>query len=184
MSTSDVISSRHVVVANLRRFPLSAVLWGGLVAGILDGLDAVLYFGITRGATAAGIFRYIAGGLIGLASARNGGAGVVVLGVALHFLIATGAAATYCAVSLFFTPLVRRPLIWGPLFGVAIYVFMDFVVLPLSMLPQQGHWDTTAVFVNEMLIHMFGVGLPIALCAARWSGTHTTESGRRIGIGC
>ena len=165
MGTETLVSSTLI---SARRFPIKGMLWGGLVAGILDGLDAILYFGITKGATANGIFRYIAGGLIGLECARRGGWDIVVLGIALHFLIATGAAATYCTAGLFLPCLTRRPLVWGPLFRVAVYVFMDFVVLPLSMLPQQGHGGSAAVFVNEILIHMFGVGLPIAVCAARW----------------
>jgi hypothetical protein len=143
------------------------MLWGGLLAGFLDGLDAVVYFGITAGAKPAGIFRYIAGGLIGLQAARGGGWDIVALGVALHFLIAMGAAASYCAASLWLPALIRRPFLWGPIFGVAVYLFMDFVVLPLSLLPHQEHWSSTAVFVNEMIIHAMGVGLPIAWFAAR-----------------
>lgn len=30
-------------------FPLKGILWGGFLAGVLCGLDAMLYFGITRG---------------------------------------------------------------------------------------------------------------------------------------
>jgi hypothetical protein len=62
--------------------------------------------------------------------------------------------------------LVRQPFFWGSIFGVVVYVFMDFVVLPLSLLPQQGHWSSTAVFVNEIVIHVLGVGLPIAWLAS------------------
>src|SRR5262249_22761661 len=139
----------------------------GLLAGLLDGLDAVCYFGLTIGATPAGIFRYIAGGLIGLQNARGGGWEIVVLGIALHFLIAMGAAASYCAASLWLPALIRRPFLWGPVFGIAVYLFMDFIVVPLSLLPPQGHWSSAAVFINEILIHMMGVGVPIAWFASR-----------------
>jgi hypothetical protein len=161
------VASRSPRIARSRNFPLKGMLWGGLLAGLLDGVDAVVYFGIAAGAKPAGIFRYIAGGLIGLQAARSGGWDIVALGVLLHFLIAMGAAATFCAASIWIPALVRRPLVWGPIFGIAVYVFMDFIVVPLSLLPQQGHWSSTAVFVNEMIIHAIGVGLPIAWFASR-----------------
>jgi hypothetical protein len=166
---TNSIDSFDQPIAPLREFPLKGILWGGLVAGLLDGLDAVIYFGIASGATPDRIFRYIAGGLIGLESARAAGWGVVALGIALHFSIATGAAAAYGMASLWMPQIVRRPFLWGPIFGIAVYVFMDFLVLPLSKLPHQGHWSSTSVFVNEMFIHMLGVGLPIAWFASRHS---------------
>jgi hypothetical protein len=167
LGTVDVASG-NPILSQPRAFPFKAMLWGGLVAGILDGLDAIVYFGITSGAKPAGIFRYIAGAVIGLAAARGGGWDVVALGVALHFLIALGAAAAYCVASLWMSALVRQPFFWGSIFGVVVYVFMDFVVLPLSLLPQQGHWSSTAVFVNEIVIHVMGVGLPIAWLASHF----------------
>src|SRR5262249_61809773 len=114
------------------------MLEGGLVAGILDGLDAVIYFGLASGAKPAGIFRYIAGGLLGLETARHGGWATAVLGLCLHFVIAFGAAATYSLAGFFLSSLLRRPFLWGPLFGIAVYLFMDFVVIPLSMLRPSG----------------------------------------------
>ena len=148
-------------------FSLKGVLFGGTVAGVLDGLDAIIYFGLRAGANPAGIFKYIAGGLIGLEAARAGGWGVVVLGVALHFLIAIGAAATYSVASRLLPWLLGRVFIWGPVFGIAVYFFMNFVVLPLSLLPQRGHWPTSEVLMNQILIHMFGIGLPIAWFVSR-----------------
>jgi len=161
------VAAKTPIISRTWGFPTKAMLAGGLLAGILDGLDAVVYFGATRGASPDRVFRYVAGGLVGLETARHGGWGVVLLGIALHFLIALGAAAIYCTVTLYVPPLLRRPFLWGPLFGIAVYLFMDFVVVPLSQLPPQGHWSSTAVFINEILIHMFGVGLPIVWFAAR-----------------
>jgi hypothetical protein len=161
------VTPRNPSLSARPSFPVKAMLCGGLLAGFLDGLDAVVYFGIAAGVKPAGIFRYIAGGLLGLQAARAGGWDIVVLGVLLHFLIAMGAAASYCAASLWLPDLVRRPFLWGPIFGVAVYGFMDFVVVPLSLLPRQAHWSSTSVFANEILIHALGVGLPIAWFAAR-----------------
>src|SRR5262249_52796029 len=97
LSTVAAVSGSRLA----QSFPVKGMLYGGAVAGILDGLDAVLYFGIASGAKPAGIFRYIAGGLVGLEAARAGGWATALLGVGLHFLIAFGAAATYCLASTF-----------------------------------------------------------------------------------
>src|SRR5262245_46040877 len=168
MATVRVIAKASIV-SRLRGFPIKAMLFGCFLAGIPDGLDAVAYVGATRGASPDRIFRYIAGGLVGLETARHGGGSVVLLGIALHFLIALGAAATYCAATLYFPGLLRHPFVWGPVFGLAVYLFMDFLVVPLSLLPTQGHWSSTATFINEILIHVFGVGLPIVWFASRAS---------------
>jgi hypothetical protein len=70
----------------------SAILWGGLVAGILDISDAIVTWGM-RGVPAGRILQSVASGLLGRAS-YEGGWATVALGTFLHFFIATGAAAT------------------------------------------------------------------------------------------
>ncbi|MGH9373027.1 MAG: hypothetical protein ACRD15_16010, partial [Vicinamibacterales bacterium] len=63
-----------------------ALLYGTLAVGILDGLDAVLFFGL-RGAQPIRIFQGIASGLLG-PSAFSGGWATALVGVLLHFFIA------------------------------------------------------------------------------------------------
>jgi hypothetical protein len=63
--------------------------------------------------------------------------------------------------------LVRRPFVAGPLFGVAVYLFMNLVVLPLSAVPPSPFPPA-----NWMLIlpaHLLCVGPPIALGIARFA---------------
>ena len=52
-------------------------------------------------------------------------------------------------------------MIIGLLYGLAVYAVMNYVVLPLSA-AGRGPFSTP-VFVNGVLIHAFGVGLPTAL---------------------
>ena len=56
----------------------------------------------------------------------------------MHFLIALVAAAVYYAASRKLGVLLGRPVVSGLLYGVAVYVFMNFnfVVLPLSAVVQ------------------------------------------------
>src|SRR5688572_8845759 len=140
-----------------------AVLYGTLVVGILDGLDAILFFGIRSGAQPIRIFQGIASGLLGPA-ARQGGLTTAAIGVALHFFIAFGIVATYVVVSRRVPLLTRRPVLCGLLYGLVAYAVMNLVVIPLSRIGGPT-MPAAAVLANGLLIHMFGVGLPAALFA-------------------
>jgi hypothetical protein len=73
--------------------------------------------------------------------------------------------ATYSVASMRLPRLTRQPLICGAVYGVAVYFFMNRVVIPLSAIGAvRFSW---ILFVNGMLIHVFGVGIPSALFAAR-----------------
>ena len=143
-----------------------AVLWGGLAAGALD-LTAALVTNGLRGVTPVRVLRSIASGVLGAESYR-GGARTAALGVALHFLIAFGAAAVYYAASRRLHFLVRRPVVSGLLYGVAVYLFMNLVVLPLSAIPFKVSY-APGVLATGLVVHMLCVGLPIALAVRRFS---------------
>ena len=141
-----------------------AILYGTLVVGVLDALDAIVVFGIRSGATPARIFRGIAAGVLGPAAA-TGGLPAALLGVLLHFAVALGIVTTYVAASRYFPALNRRPFLYGPLFGIVAYFVMNLVVIPMSAI---GAVRLTAFgMTNGLIIHALGVGLPAALVAAR-----------------
>ena len=48
------------------------------------------------------------------------------------------------------------------------YLFMNFVVLPLSAIGSRPPLPLP-VLIGGLLIHMFGIGLPIALVVRRYS---------------
>lgn len=138
-----------------------AILLGGLTVGILDGLDAIIFFGL-RGVPPHRIFQAIAAGLLGK-DAFQGGMATVALGVVIHFSIATTIAAVYVLASRRWATLAERPFLWGPLYGIGAYLVMNLVVVPLSAAAGAKH--TLPVVLNGVLIHMVGVGLPSALFA-------------------
>lgn len=150
-----------------RRRAINSILLGGFLAGLLDGLDAIVFFGLTVGATAVRIFQYIAAGLIGPVS-YQGGWRTVALGVLLHFTVATGAATVYYLTGLKLPGLVRKPLTFGPLFGLVVYIVMYYVIVPQSAVPKTARAFSSLELANELVAHMFFVGLPIAL-AANWA---------------
>jgi hypothetical protein len=51
------------------------------------------------------------------------------------------------------------------LFGAAIYVVMNYVIVPLSAAPKFG--STTASTIGQIVVHLFLIGLPIALITRR-----------------
>lgn len=157
--------------------PVRSIILGTLVVDVLDALDAILFFGL-RGVKPIRVFQAIAAGLLGRA-AFQGGVATAVLGACLHFFIAFVIVATYHAVSRRVRLLTERPVIFGLLYGVAVYFVMSKVVVPLSAAGGGGA-TPLPVLVNGLLIHAFGVGLPSALfaraAASRYRGSRLRPS--------
>ncbi len=138
---------------------------GGLVVGTLDILDAFVFFGL-RGVPPTTIAQSIASGLLGRA-AYQGGTPTAALGLLLHFGIAFTIVCVYYAATRWVPALARKPLVFGPLYGLVVYGVMNYVVLPLSAAAVGSGPKPLPVLVNGLLIHMVGVGLPAALFGAR-----------------
>ena len=92
---------------------IRAIVSGGLVIGVLDLLDAFVFFGLRSGAWLMGILHSIAAGAIGRDAARAGGVQTAALGVLLHFAIAFIIASIYIVASRFLPVLRRRWVICG-----------------------------------------------------------------------
>ena len=138
-----------------------ATLIGGLLAGVLDLADALIFFA-TRGARPLRILQSIASGSQG-ARAYHGGVASAALGFVLHFVIALLAAFGFWMVWKTM-PWVRKHWVQsGLLYGLVWYVFMNVVVVPLSAFPHPVFPPVvTSVFLNGIVAHLFCVGLPIA----------------------
>jgi hypothetical protein len=147
----------------------NAILYGGLAVGVLDGLAAVILT-LLYGRSPSRMFQGIAKGLIGDASI-NGGWATALLGVSLHFLIAFIWATVYYGASVRLPTLIRRPAMWGPIYGVVVYFAMQIIVLPLSAIRKPPF--SFAAPLQGMIVHIVCVGLPIALFA--WRSAEKTE---------
>ena len=113
------------------------------------------------------ILQAIASGLLG-PDAFAGGWSIAALGLALHFLIAVTAAAVFYAASRFLPFLIQRPMIAGAAYGVAVYLFMNNAVIPLSAMKPSS--PTPFLVAAQVVIHMVCVGIPIALVVRGFSG--------------
>lgn len=143
--------------------PFSAIAAGGLIVGALDLMYAVMVYSPRAPIL---IPQTIASGVLGLKSYDEGAASAA-LGVLLHFVIAFGAASVYFLASRKLDFLVNRAVLSGLIYGALVYLFMHWVVLPLSAAPK-GHMPFVYT-ACEFVEHWFFVGLPIALAVRRYS---------------
>lgn len=148
---------------------LSGILWGGILCGVFD----ITYAFIAFKAPPAAILQSISSGLLGK-RAYEGGLATAALGLVLHFVIAFGAATAYYLASRKLPFLVRHAAVCGLLYGMAVYLFMNFLVIPLSAFPRKLSYPL-GVLIPGIAWHMVLVGLPIAL-AIRWADTRARAS--------
>lgn len=111
------------------------------------------------------MFQGIARGVLGEAAFHQG-ARSVLLGIALHFVIAFGAASAYCLASQWIPMLLQRALICGAAYGVLVHLFMNFAVIPLSAIGPRPF--VARVFYSVLAIHIAVVGPSISLLARRY----------------
>jgi hypothetical protein len=138
---------------------LPALLTGGLLAGFLDAASAIHTFGWS-------MFYGIASGLLGskaFPQAGGGGVAIWLLGVAAHFFIALSAAAVYCYVSKWLGLLKDHFIIGGVICGVAVFLVMNLIVLPLSAVPfPVGPFTVQGLRIGLLSLIVL-VGLPISI---------------------
>jgi hypothetical protein len=136
------------------------IVVGGAVAGTFDLTAAFVFYGPS-------VPRSIAGGLLGR-QAMHGGLGTYILGIFLHYFIAFTAAAIYCLASRWLPFLIDHFLVCGLFYGIAIYLVMKFIVLPLCAYHAMGPYQYRDL-VQGLLVHMLIIGLPISLALRRLS---------------
>lgn len=148
--------------------PLETIALGGLVVGVLDLIDAVVFYYLYYGVPPVRIFQSIAAGVYGRDAAVAGGWQTAIIGILLHFVIATLIATVFYLGTRFLPILYKRAVACGLIYGVMCYFVMQYIVLPLSNVPpSKFSWPP---FINGVIGHALVVGLPVALIA-RWSAS-------------
>lgn len=142
------------------------IFWGGLIAGTLDICAAFLTAWLRAGVSPIGVLQFVASGALGPA-AFQGGIKAALIGLALHFLIATIWTVIFYLASRKWLFLIEKPIQFGLLYGIAVYLIMTFVVVPLSRVTPRP--ATISGRTIGILTIMFCVGLPIALIVRRFS---------------
>jgi hypothetical protein len=167
---------QHVMhIGNADRRAWVLVLAGGLVAGTLDITYAWAFWALKAGVPAHRIFQSVAKGLLGPASYK-GGAATAALGLLLHYFIATSMSVVYYLVARRWSALREQPLLYGAAYGLALYGVMNYIVVPLSAAGGGGSAGALWLWITlSIVVHVFLIGVPIALFASRALGTRNAE---------
>ncbi len=142
-----------------------ALVASALVAGFLDISYAILISYFRSGTRPSRILQSVAAGALGR-DAFTGGARTAAIGLGFHFLNAFIITAIFFAVASRVPALTRRPVLVGALYGIGVYLVMNLVVVPFSRIGVRPH-PAPIVAVTGILVHMFFIGVPIALGARR-----------------
>jgi hypothetical protein len=147
------------------------IFYGGSAIGILDFLDASIFFPLYYGISFIDVWHGPASGILGREASRAGGLNTALLGIFLHFCVAFSIATVYYLFSRSIPFLIKHPVVSGLVFGVIANYVMQCVVLPLSARrssPTGVFSEPIGSMLNSIIGHALLVGLPVALIAA-WS---------------
>ena len=132
------------------------------VSGTLDILFAMVltvFFGREIG----NMLRYVGSGPF--PQATEMGASGAIVGLLVHFTLMAIMAAAYVLAARRVPALIEKPIQWGVLYGLATYVVMNWLVVPMRFgapLPPSPLSMATQLFAHIVL-----VGIPVALITAR-----------------
>jgi hypothetical protein len=145
--------------------PIFTILCAGLACGVLDISAALVVYG-HYGQPPMRLLQGIAAGLLGPRS-FEGGIATALLGLFCQFFIAFCATTVYFTATRWVTFLLEHAATSGVLYGIAVYFFMNRVVVPLSAAIKFPF--SFKMMAIGIVIHIFCVGLPIAIIVRRFS---------------
>jgi uncharacterized membrane protein YagU involved in acid resistance len=144
---------------------LAPILAGGVLAGAIDLTYACTYHYFVNHIAPERIFQSIGSGLLGNASFEMGATSATI-GFVAHFVILILAATLFNLVRRHFAYLREQPYLSGVVFGIGIYLTMNFIVLPLSAAPHfKGSWPGK---LSDFAVHVLLLGPAISLIAKRF----------------
>jgi hypothetical protein len=149
-----------------------------LIVGTLDITYAIVASYLRAGTSPQRLLQGVAYGWFGR-DAYAGGWTTAAAGLGFHFFIAFTITAIFFAASTRLRWLTARPFISGPVYGIGVYVVMNYVVIPLSRIGLRP-FPPMSIFVSGILVHMFVIGTPIALGARAWRAR--AAASRRLAV--
>ena len=150
-----------------RRSLATPILLAGLVAGTLDILDAIVFYRLRFHTPPIRILQSIASGLLGRHAFAEGIRSAMI-GLAIHFCIATFWAALFVLIARSVPAMRRYAIASGIAYGLIVYAVMNYLVLPQTHarpLPTQA----SIIVLNGVCAIVFCIGLPIALINRRFA---------------
>jgi hypothetical protein len=135
------------------------ILLGTLVVGSFDICEVILFYGF-RDVPATRILQSVARGWLG-SKAFSGGIPAALLGLATHYFIAFGVVTVYYIASRRLELLRRWPIVMGMVYGLGVFLVMNYIVLPKSKAGMANF--TTVTLINQLFCHLILIGIPAAV---------------------
>lgn len=142
----------------------SVIIKSALLVAILDIGAALLQHFITTGKNPEIVLKFIASGLFGT-PAFSAGPMMSVYGLVLHFFIAFGFTLLFFLLVAKFPRMVKNVFLTGMLYGIFIWLVMQFLVVPASKAPAMPLTLPGALL--SVLILIVCIGIPLTLIARR-----------------
>lgn len=134
-----------------------------LLCGALDILFAMILT-VTRGGQIPDMLRYVAAGPF--PAAKDWGTAGSLLGLAVHFTLMAIMVAVFVLAARQRPALLDRPLLWGIVYGVATYVVMNWIVVPLRFDAPLSLKPLS--IATQLFAHVVLVGIPTALISRKY----------------
>lgn len=138
------------------------IVMATLVAGTLDILSACIYT-LIAGRAPITMLKGLASAILGN-GAVQGGIGVALVGLLLHFAIMAVMVAVFVIAANRLPVLKTRWLLAGIAYGIGLWAVMNLIVLPLRF---GWHPFTPLGLAEQFFSHIVLVGIPIAWFAKR-----------------
>lgn len=151
-STTQPAHASATSVKHQRTAALIAILCGGLIAGTIDIGSASLINWLSP----IVILHTIASGILGSASFSYGW-NAAVLGLILQWVMSLLIAVIYVGAASRISWLKRQWIPAGVIYGIVIFVVMNYVVVPLSAAPFKPHFIISKIIENLLAMILFGL---------------------------
>jgi uncharacterized membrane protein YagU involved in acid resistance len=138
-----------------------------LICGTLDITDALVFYGWRYHVPPVRLLQNITSHLVGR-SAFSGGIPLALVGLTLHYFIAACWITAFVLVAQRVRLLFKHPFVSGGLYGVLIYVIMNYVVLPNTANATQPTRVPINLF-NGVLALVIFMGIFVALLNRRYA---------------
>ena len=154
-----------------------AILYAGAVCGVLDITAACINAWLASGFAPEHVLQSVAGGLLGRRT-YEGGLATASLGLVMHFTMALTVTTAFYLLTRRF-PLPRKlaaVIAVGLLYGLAVFAVNNFGTASFLSWVRSLYLRTPILFKppmgwSQLVIHLFRVGLPIALVTRRYASS-------------
>ena len=134
----------------MQKRPLALVFGSALLVGTLDILAACIQYYLKTGSGPAPVFKFIASGVFG-AEAFSAGDSMIVYGLLSHYSIAVSFTIFFFLITTLFPALLKAKVATGIGYGIAVWIVMNLIVVPISNTPK-GEFDWISAGIGMLIL--------------------------------